>query len=135
MDVLNGLWRPDLRVGPLRPQTFKLALCGHVAERQTLAAGFVGILCVIVAQGLLDFQGEGVLPFNPVGIIGIHGAQHLAQAGQCSSRAPTCQAVGLADQVMSTLQQWAQTVFRRKQRFHLGWMVIELKFLRLWHDS
>ena len=39
--------------------------------------------------------------------------------------------VGLANQVVSTLQQWAQTVFRRKQRFHLIGVVTELEFLRL----
>lgn len=39
--------------------------------------------------------------------------------------------VGMADLDVSTRHRGNQTVFRRKQRFHLSRMVIELEFLRL----
>ena len=64
------------------PQGFQLGFGGHVCQGQALATRFVGVLCVVFAQGLFDFQGQCVLAFNAIGVVRVHGTQQLAQARQ-----------------------------------------------------
>ena len=86
---------------------------------QTLAPGFVSILRILVAQGLLDFQRQGVLAFQFVGVVRVHGAQQHTKVGQCARLAHAGQLPGGAHQVVCLLQQGLQTVRVRKQRLHL----------------
>jgi hypothetical protein len=131
VDVLHHLRRPHIGRRPADPALLQGGFAGHVRQGQALAAGLVGVGGVVVAQGLLDLERQGVLALNAVAVIGIHGPQEPAQPAQGLGLHLARELVSAADQVARLLQQGPELVLPGQQRFHLRGVVIEREFLRL----
>ncbi|MBC5763768.1 hypothetical protein H8R02_04855 [Ramlibacter sp. GTP1] len=96
-----------------------------------ITAGHVGVRGIVVAQGTLDVQRQGVLPLDLVAVVRVHRTQQRAQPGQRPRLGEAAQAMRLALQVMRALQQRPEAVLAGQQWLHLGRVVVEREFLRL----
>ena len=96
----------------------------HVRHREALAPACIGTGGEILPQRLLDLDGQGVLPFDPVRVVRVHRPQQGRDREHHARVRATLGGQRQTLQVVRLFEQTVATVGRRQQGLELATLVV-----------
>ena len=91
-----------------------------IARGEALQAGDIGLGGEVAVQGAFDIARMGALAFDPVGVVGIHGPDEFAQAGDGGRVGAAGEAEGAFDNAAAALAQFFQPALRQQRLELMG---------------